>query len=210
MKKLLFLPLFFITMLVQAQGHFQAALGEALTDFKASQTPEEVQALANKMSRIAEAEPKEWLPAYYAAYAHVTLSFMLKEDHQRDAVLDKAQTYLDKSLKLKPQESELFALQGFLHQARISIAPMDRGMKYSGQALAALEKAKTLNPENPRAYFLLGQQYFNMPQMIGGGKEVAKPFLTTAVAKFSVYHPANPLLPSWGQSRALALLSECE
>ncbi|QHL88433.1 hypothetical protein GU926_13720 [Nibribacter ruber] len=210
MKKLLLLPVFFITFLVQAQGNYQVALGEALTELKASQTPEETQAVANKISRIATAEPKAWLPSYYATYAHIVLSFQLKEEPQKDAVLDQAQTYLDKALVLEPKESELHVLQGYLHQARLSVSPMSRGMKYSGLTVAALEKAKALNPENPRAYFLLGQHYLHMPKMVGGGKDVAKPILTTAVEKFSAYQLANSLSPSWGMNSAKSLLAKCE
>ncbi|GAA4307128.1 hypothetical protein [Nibribacter koreensis] len=210
MKKLLLLPVFFITFLVQAQGNYQAALGEALTELKAAKTPEETQDAANKISRISAAEPKAWLPAYYATYAHIALSFQLKEDAQRDAVLDKAQSSLDKALTLEPKESELHVLQGYLHQARLAVSPMSRGMKYSGLTVASLEKAKALNPENPRTYFLLGQHYFNMPKMVGGGKDVAKPLLTTAVEKYAVAPPANSLSPSWGMNGAKSLLAKCE
>ncbi|AMM51124.1 hypothetical protein TH61_07930 [Rufibacter sp. DG15C] len=210
MKKLLLLPLLLLAFLVQAQGNYQAALGEALTELKASQSPEETQSAANKLSRIATAEPKAWLPAYYATYAHIVLSFQLKEDTQRDAILDQAQTFLDKALTLEPKESELHVLQGYLHQARLSVSPMSRGMKYSGLTLASLEKAKALNPENPRTYFLLGQHYFNMPKMVGGGKDVAKPVLTTAVEKYAAAQPATSLSPSWGMNSAKALLAKCE
>lgn len=209
MKKLILLPFLFLAFLANAQAKYEAALGSALAQMKAANTPEEVQAVANQFSRIAEAEPKQWLPAYYAAYANVSLSFMLQEQPQRDALLDKAQTYVDRALKLQPQESELYVLQGYLHQGRLVVDPMARGMKYSALANAALEHAKELNPENPRVYFLQGQSAFNMPKMFGGGPDVAKPILTVAQEKYATYKPTSPLLPNWGEGATLALLAKC-
>ncbi|WP_192822280.1 hypothetical protein [Rufibacter sp. LB8] len=209
MKKLFFVPLFFLSMLVQAQGNFQAALTETLQQFKAAKTTEETLPLVNKFNRIAEAEPKQWLPAYYAAFAQISVSFRVKEEEQREALLDKAQTYLDRAFKLEPKESELYALQGYLHQARLVISPMMRGMKYSGLVVSALEKAKQLNPNNPRVYFLLGQNTFNMPKMFGGGPEAAKPLLQTAKEKYAAQKTTQPLQPTWGEQNNLALLAKC-
>ncbi|RNI30190.1 hypothetical protein EFA69_11875 [Rufibacter immobilis] len=209
MKKLLILPFLFLALFVNAQANYQTALTDALTKMKTANTAEEMQSVANQCSRIVSAEPKEWLPNYYAAYTNITLTFLLKDDDQRDQVLDKAQTFLDRALKLQPKESELYVLQGYLHQARLVVSPMMRGMKYSGLASTALEKAKTLNPNNPRVYFLLGQNAFNTPKMFGGGTDVAKPILAKAKEKYATQKPANALLPNWGESRALALLAKC-
>ncbi|MBA9079281.1 hypothetical protein [Rufibacter quisquiliarum] len=210
MKKLLLLPLLFIALFANAQAKYQAALTDALAKMEASKNAEEMQNSANQLTRIANAEPKEWLPNYYAAYAHINLTFLLKDEDQRDQTLDKAQVFLDRALKLQPKESELYVLQGYLHQARLVISPMMRGMKYSGLATTALEKATQLNPNNPRAYFLLGQNAFNTPKMFGGGAEAAKPILAKAKEKYAAYKPASSLLPNWGESRALALLAKCQ
>jgi tetratricopeptide (TPR) repeat protein len=209
MKKLLLFPLFLISMFVHAQGDYQVALTQALQQMETSKTTEEAQASINKFSRIADAEPKQWLPAYYAAYAQISLTFRLKDDDQRDALLDKAQMYIDRALKLQPKESELYVLQGYLHQARLVVSPMMRGMKYSGLATSALEKARQLNPNNPRVYFLLGQNIFNMPSMFGGGPEAAKPLLITAKEKYAAQKNDHPLQPSWGEQNAQALLAKC-
>jgi hypothetical protein len=210
MKKLLLLPFLFITLFARAQATYQPALTETIQQLRAAKTAAETQPLVNKLQRIAEAESKEWLPAYYAAYAGTGLSFLLKEDTQRDAALDKAQTYLDRALKLQPKESELYALQAYLHQARLVVSPMTRGMKYAGLAAASLDKAKQLNPHNPRVYFLLGQNTFNTPKMFGGGPVAAKPILVMAKEKYSTFKPAHALAPNWGEQNALALLAKCQ
>ncbi|MGV3541189.1 MAG: hypothetical protein ACO1OQ_15335 [Rufibacter sp.] len=210
MKKLLLLPLLFIALLVNGQAKFQTALAEAIAKMEAAKNAEEMQHAVNHFTRIANAEPDEWLPNYYAAYSNISLTFLLKDEDQRDQILDKAQVLLDRALKLQPKESELYVLQGYLHQARLVISPMARGMKYSGLATTALEKATQLNPHNPRAYFLLGQNVFNTPKMFGGGAEAAKPILVKAKEKYAAFKPANALMPKWGESRAVALLAKCD
>lgn len=41
-------------------------------------------------------------------------------------------------------------------------------------ALAGIQEAIALNPENPRSYFLDGMMTSNLPEFIGGGPEAAK------------------------------------
>lgn len=45
-----------------------------------------------------------------------------------------------------------------------------------------------------------------MPAEYGGGPDVAKPLYEQARAKFAAYHPANSLLPNWGQAQVLRQL----
>jgi len=191
------------------QGHYQAVMGKNLEALRTAQTLEDYQLVANGFERMAAAEQQQWLPTYYASFSYINMSFREKDDDKRDQYLDKAQQHLDKALKLQPKESELYALQGFLHMARIQVSPMMRGMKYSGLAKEALEKAKNLNPDNPRVYYLLGSNTFHTPSMFGGGSQAAKPLLEQAKLKFEKQRAATALAPSWGEPQTLALLAKC-
>ncbi|CAN5787342.1 hypothetical protein BH24BAC1_BH24BAC1_35780 [soil metagenome] len=188
---------------------YHATMREQITALFAARTSQDLQPTVNQLERIAQAEPREWHPAYYAAYGYVMLSFREKDGDTRDRYLDQAQVLLDRALKLQPRESELHVLQGYLHQGRLQVSPVVRGMKYSGLAEEALQKAKKLNPHNPRAYFLLGQNKYHAPRMFGGGAAAALPLLTVAQEKFAAAKPTDPLALAWGAQANASMLAKC-
>ncbi|WP_315818240.1 hypothetical protein [Paraflavitalea speifideaquila] len=54
---------------------------------------------------------------------------------------------------------------------RMMADPMNRYMTYGPQATEALQKAKSLNPENPRVYLLEGQDKFYTPSSMEAVKQ---------------------------------------
>ena len=192
------------------QGSYETAVAQNIESMRQAKTLEDYQQVTNKFERIAAAEPNAWLPAYYAAFACINMSNREQDGAKKDMVLDRAQQHLDKALKLQPKESELHVMQGYIHLTRIGVSPMVRGMKYSGLARESFEKSKTLNPDNPRAHFMLGSLLFNTPKMFGGGPEAAKPHLALATQKYSQSKPASDIAPQWGRQGAEDLLSKCD
>jgi tetratricopeptide (TPR) repeat protein len=166
--------------------------------FKMAATEKDFQDLAGNFERIANAEIDKWHPLYYAAFCYLNMSFMGKVNEKKDADLDKAQQMIDKALEIYPEESELWVLQGLLYQGRIQIDPMKRGKDFSAKAGQALKKAKEFNPDNPRAYYLLGLNILHTPKVMGGGAEAACPLFKQASEKFVKHIPENVLSPTWG------------
>ncbi|PSR54375.1 hypothetical protein AHMF7605_13065 [Adhaeribacter arboris] len=193
-----------------AQNTFVTAMAGAISDLQKAKTSAELQGTVNKFERIASSETKEYLPLYYAAQGYIQMSFLEQEGTKKDQLLDRAQQHLDQALKLQANESEIFALQGLLHQARIQIDAMNRGAQYAPLAMQALEKAKNLNPENPRAYYLMGQNLFYTPAMFGGGPAAALPLLTQAQQKFAQFKPTSAIAPDWGLTINNYLLEKCQ
>jgi hypothetical protein len=211
MKKLTMVLIFlFVNLLAwgQSSPHYQAAMTKAIGELWAAKSAAELQAVINQFDRIAGAEKNEWLPLYYAALGAAQASFMEKDTGKRDGYLDKGQQYVDQLCKRKPQESEVHVLQGMVYQGRIQVNPMLRGPRYAGLAEQALKKGQALNPENPRAYFLLAQQKLHMPAMLGGGPEAALPYLMQAKEKFAAFKPENELAPNWGEKTNTALVEK--
>jgi hypothetical protein len=173
-----------------------------------AKTQEDYMLCASRFERIAAAEKSLWLPYYYASYSLVVMSFDESEGAKKDLILDRAQGLLDKALELQPEESELHVLQAFLYPARILVDPMNRGMQYMELIYATLEKAKALNPENPRIYFLEGINKANLPPSMGGGPEAARPILELALAKFEAFEPSTSLWPQWGEEAVRAELDK--
>ena len=180
-----------------------------IADFKKDSTLEQYQATANSFERISNIDKSKWLPSYYAAHVYIIMSFVEKDSDMKDKYLDKAQTFIDNCQKIVKNESEVYVLQGFLYQARISVSPMLRGMKYSAKASEALNRAIKINADNPRAYYLLGQNLLHTPSMFGGGVELACPYLTKAKAKYAIFKPKSDISPNWGEKATIKLLAYC-
>lgn len=176
-----------------------------------SQTIEDYQSSANTFERIALAEKKEWLPSYYTTYCYIMMAFMEQKPDQIDPYLDIAQKHLDKALAIDGTEAELFVLQGMLHQARISVDFMGRGMTYSQMAQGELEKAANMDPKNPRAFYLMGMNVYSTPPMYGGGPQAALPLFKKAQENFELNSTVNDgLMPTWGTEHNGQMLAECE
>jgi len=156
---------------------------------------------ANHFERIANAEKKEWLPAYYFSYSNMMIATALMQENKADqcpAYLDKAQTALDAAKALAPKEADIYALQGYIYMGRIWDNPMANGAKYSPMSYAEFDKATTLDEQNPRPYYLKGQSVLFTPVFYGGGPQNALPLLQKAAEKFATYQPPSPLHPNWG------------
>lgn len=191
----------------QENRYRDAMLGNLETLDKAS-GPDEYTQCANRFERIAIAEKSLWMPYYYASYSLVVMSFDEADGGKKDLILDRAQELLDKALELEPDESELQVLQAFLYPSRILVDPMSRGMQYMELVFSTLEKAKSLNPDNPRIYFLEGVNKANLPPSMGGGPKEARPLLEMAVAKFETFANEDPLWPRWGEEAARSELGK--
>ncbi len=184
-----------------AQSKYEKAMQSAIEKLNNSATVDDFQNAANTFERIGTTEKEEWLPQYYAAYSYIIMSFFIPEAEKKDAYTDKAQQFLDNAFKLAPKESELFALQAFLYPAKIVVDPMNRGMMYFESLNSAIDKSITLNPENPRPYYLRAVTLLNMPPEFGGGAEVAKPLLEKAKEKFDSFQPESSIWPNWGKEQ---------
>lgn len=196
---LLFTVLFIISN--ATENKYQEAMNKAVEKLKYISANNDFLEVANTFERISANEQKEWLPMYYAAQCYIIVSYNEQDLSKKDAILDKAQQFLDKAFQLAPEESELFALQAFLYPSRIIVDPMGRGMEFVGKMNQALEEAIRLNPENPRSYYLRAITVLNMPENFGGGSAAAKPIFEIAKQKFDNFQPVSSISPNWGKEQ---------
>jgi hypothetical protein len=191
-----------------APAGYTEMMAATIAELNSTGDPARLLEIASKFERAAAAAPTDWLPQYYQAYGRTLASFTSKEEGDvKDKYLDQAEASLAQARKLGGDESELLALQGYLFQARLMIDPMNRAQVYSGRAMEAASKAKALNPANPRAYLVLGNNLYFMPEMYGGGKAAAKPQYEEAKARFAAFKPANSLVPNWGERQITSRLA---
>jgi hypothetical protein len=188
---------------------FKIGMLKGLEELQKANQPDEFLKTANYFERVAQAESKQWLPAYYAAYANLMTGLMGSDKKVQDQYFDKALQQIVQADALAANNSEILALKGYIQFMKMSIDPQAR-LSLMAESSASLGKAKALNPDNPRIYLINGQNTFYTPEAFGGGKAKAKPILENAVAKFAIFKAATDLDPIWGAERAKTLLAQCK
>lgn len=183
---------------VFANGQYEKVMGKNIPAMFTAETPEALQNVINQLNRVGEAEGDRWEPYYYAAFGYIRMSDMHEGGEDKDKYLDLALETLEKADLIKPEDSELVALRGYVHMMRVVVDPATRGMKYSGMAFASFQKAVELNPKNPRAHYLLARMQYGTARFMGNGDGGACETLARAKELFTSEQSNNPISPSWG------------
>ena len=189
---------------------------QKLIGFDTIRSNEGLQEQANAFERIAEAERTQWLPYYYAALSNVNLGYnyafaagsMGGNADKVDPLADKAESLINKAEALSKDNSEIWVVKKMIASLRMMGDVMNRFMTYGPIAENAVEKAKTLNPQNPRVYILQGIDKFQTPAQWGGSKDEAKLLFEKASQLFSVIKPESSIHPSWGLSTVNYFMSQ--
>ncbi|MEO9485135.1 MAG: hypothetical protein ABJG47_16865 [Ekhidna sp.] len=213
MKKNLILILCMLcTSLTFANGQFEKAMGKNVPAMFAAETSEDLQAAINNLNRIGEAEKNRWEPYYYVAFGYLKMSEMYQTAEDKDKYLDLAMKAVEKGEEINPNDSELEAIRGYVNMIKLTVDPATRGMTYSGLAFGSFQKAIALNPNNPRAHFLMGRMQYGTAQFMGGGTDDACSSLFKAMVLFGKEEKSdNPFAPSWGKGSTEQSIKElCE
>lgn len=173
-------------------------------------TIEDLQKSVNVFERIGGAEKAKWEPYYYAAFGYAMMSTREADLTKKDSYLDLAQAALTKASDVKKDESEIVALEGFIHMLRINIDPQARGQKYSMMAMQSYGKATGLNPNNPRALGLMAQLQFGTAKFFQQEPVEACATAKKAVEIFNTTPAGITIAPSWGKGMTEELLKSCK
>lgn len=188
---------------------FNDAMTKALADLDTCKTGDAFVAMANKFDRIAMAEKNQWLPFYYSGLARATAIYVYNDASKIDAILDIAEKSAATADLLMPENSEIYVLKSMILGGRIMVDPMTRGQMYGMQSMMMMSKAMTLDANNPRAYYLMGQSLLYTPPQFGGGADKACPLLQTSKEKYAIFVPASALHPNWGADQVEEALKQC-
>jgi len=216
MKKIsLFLVAAFVSAAAFSQSEkYTNAMQANISKLDSTSTAQAWSDLANSFQRIADAEKTQWLPYYYASLSHVMNGYMLMVGQQSgmadklDPLAAQAEELLSKAEAIKKDNSDIYCLRKMVSTLKMMADPMTRWQTEGPIATAALEKAKALDPQNPRVYMLEGQDKFYTPEQFGGSKTEAKALFEESLKKFDAYKPESPLHPQWGKSQVQYFLSQ--
>lgn len=201
--------LFAIATFANDEKYFEQ-MGKQIQNVYTANTIADLQAAVNAFDRIANAEKSKWEPFYYSAFGSIMMATRTKEAKDIDTYLDQALASVEKGKALMPNESELIALEGFVHMMRVTVDPAARGAQYSGLAMQTFGKALGINPNNPRALGLLAQMQFGTAQFFGSSTTEACGVATKALALFESQKPASPVAPAWGKEMVEGMLKQCK
>lgn len=185
-------------------------MGKQIQNVYAAKTIDDLQTAVNTFDRIANAEKSKWEPYYYSAFGNIMMATRTKEAAKMDSYLDQALASVEKGKALAPNESELIALEGFVHMIRITVDPAVRGQQYSGLSMQTFGKALAINPNNPRAMALMAQMQYGTAQFFGSPTTEACGVAAKALTLFNSEKPQNPIAPAWGKEMAEELLKSCK
>ena len=188
---------------------YQKGMEKAIASLDSAKSPDDFTAVAATFERIGDAEKSQWLPYYYAGLAHVWRGFR-DQKASKDDIANQAEAMLEKAETLEPKAAEIYIAKNMAATIHMLVDPMTRFQKYGAEAAQALGKAKQLEPNNPRTYFLEGQSLFGTPAAFGGGKDKAKPLFEKSIELFKAYKPASNLHPTWGLKSAEDMLARCQ
>jgi tetratricopeptide (TPR) repeat protein len=211
MKRVLFTGVLIVFCMVSfAQGRqYNEVMLETIQLMNSATTVGSLQQAANQFEQIGNTMRTLWLPYYYSAYCYVQISHKVESDQLKDLNVDKAIELNNIADRLSPDNSEIYVMKGFILQARMNVDRWTRGFRYNSECLEMFERAKELDPENPRSYLWHGVNLFNTPSYMGGGKKRAKVLLETAMDKFNTFKLKSPVYPDWGREYAEKILAEC-
>ncbi len=189
---------------------YKAAMQKNISQLDSALVKNNLPELANNFERIGDVEKTQWLPYYYAAYCTVMSSLMENDKSKTDATADKADVLLTRAATLNGKESsEIYVVRSMIATAHMMVDPQTRWQQYGQPSTAAINKAKALDPTNPRPVYLEGQSKFYTPESFGGGKGPAKELFTKALQMFDSFKPQTDLDPAWGKASTRYFLSQC-
>ncbi len=191
---------------------YTIAMKAAVAQFDTAKTPDQFVAASNTFARIAAAEPKLWLPEYYASYTSLIAGFMTtaSDMDKGQQLIDQAQTLLTAAQKKAQQPadlSEIAVVQAYIYIGKVTEDPMSKGGELSPKVFAELGKAAAMNPTNPRAPFVQGLYTLNMPEFYGGGAKNAKPLFEKADDLFE-QQTSEGFRPNWGKGQNATYLQQ--
>ena len=211
MKQFLFsfaILLFAATSFAQSEK-FKSTMQTNIALLDAAKSADDLTRVGATFERIGDAEKTQWLPYYYAAMANIWKGFS-DSSTNKDEIATTAETLIAKAEAIEPNNAEILLAKSMTSTLHMLVDPMNRWQQYGAAITENREKAKQLDPNNPRVYFLEGQNIFGTPASFGGGKANAKPLFEKSLALFSTYKAANDLYPAWGQKPTERMLELCK
>lgn len=184
-------------------------LRENIKAMEAAHTVEELQSIANIFERISVMAPKEWLPSYYASLTYIKMSIFEQSNDKKESSIEKAKPFLEKTIKLAPEESEVLLLEGYWNMMKLTIDPMTRSQTLGPVAQEFINRAQAKNPDNPRVFLLKGHMEYGTATFFKKPVDGACDLFRKSKELHERSKPED-LAPDWGRGETAYMLSNCK
>ncbi|GAA4815895.1 hypothetical protein [Litoribaculum gwangyangense] len=205
MKHLIIITTLLVSVLTNAQTNYEKGMQKAF-ELWGSNNPTEA---SNMFERIANAEPDNWLPAYYAAQINIMNSFGEKDEEKLSAKLKKAQDLINDATAISKDNPEIMVLQALLHTAWVAYDGATYGMTLSGKVVELYTKAAQIAPNNPRVVYCKAEWDMGGARYFGQDTTPFCKDMERAIELFANFKPETPFHPNWGKERAVQVLESC-
>jgi hypothetical protein len=190
---------------VHAQTKYETEMEKALNEFSSSKTADEMEKVAQHFDRIAKVDKENWLPLYYSIFVRTLNAFNMEKEAAIKKVNELEGQYSTLET-LDGDQSEILTLRGLFRTVKVAKDPMTYGMSLSGAIIKDYDEALKINPNNPRAMYLMAQYNMGGAQFWGKDpKDYCGP-VEKAKTLFPAENPAN-FLPNWGEQQVDEILN---
>ncbi|MEW7278373.1 hypothetical protein ABW636_07240 [Aquimarina sp. 2201CG1-2-11] len=191
---------------ISAQSSYEKGMTKAFELWK-TKTPDEA---IHLFERIAKAEEENWLPYYYAAQIHIITTFGIKNAEEIESRLKKAQEYLNEAKTLSKENAEILIMEALLNTAYVAYNPSVYGMTLSTKVEELYQKAKVLEPENPRAILYHAEWKMGSAKFFGQDVKAFCPEVEKAILYFEKETNNIPFYPKWGKNQIGRVQQNCK
>ena len=189
----------------QAQSKFETEMQKALTEFGNAQTADDMEKAAQHFDRIAKVESESWLPVYYAMFIRTLNAFSQDKDKAIKSV-DELEAQYSTLDALSPNNSEILTLRGLFRTVKVAKDPQTYAMSLSGAIIKDYDDALKLNPNNPRAMYLMAQYNMGGAEFWGKDPKEYCPQIENAKALFAT-QKTEGFVPKWGEQQVDEILN---
>jgi hypothetical protein len=193
---------------VNAQSsNYESVLYESVNKFNHIDHEDQYQIALNQFIALTNAYPNEWLPYYYAAILQTKIALLQKGN--TDKLADVALAWVNKCKQIQVND-EVLCAESFAYTVKMSVHPTWRFLAYQDRIKNPLQKAKILNPKNPRIYVLEANLQYHLPGSFGGGCHNAMPIAKQAEKLLILEKGKWRCLPTWGYTSIKEILTTCK
>lgn len=166
--------------------------------------------VAALIDRVLTVTPNDPLLLYYRSLALYRTASMYTGQKKRDEAkraLEEADLLLEQATAKSPTADALALRSGVIGLMIGSSGNPMSGMTIGPKAAGLLDRAKEMEPRNPRVWLVSGMSAMFTPKMFGGGTDKAEQDFRKALTYFETDQPAAPS-PSWGRADAYIWLGQ--